>query len=69
LRQIEDGRNGVTLPPQASDDQWAEALGELIEDGTRRLRLGEQARTDVLERRIVDRQLSALIHELVPLMA
>jgi trehalose synthase len=67
--QIEDGRNGVTLPPQASDDQWAEALEELIEDGTRRLRLGEQARADVLERRIVDRQLSALIRELAPLMA
>jgi trehalose synthase len=67
--QLEDGRNGVTLPPQASDDQWAEALEELIEDQARRLRLGAQARADVLERRIVDRQLSALIGELTPLVA
>lgn len=67
--QLEDGRNGVTLPPRASDDQWAEALERLIEDDARRLRLGEQARADVLERRIVDRQLSALVRELAPLMA
>lgn len=66
--QLEDGRNGVTLPAQASDDQWAEALGELIDDDARRLRLGEQARADVLERRIVDRQLSALIRGLAPLL-
>jgi trehalose synthase len=67
--QLEDGRNGVTLPPQASDDQWAEALEGLIGDDARCLRLGAQARADVLERRIVDRQLSALIRELAPLMA
>jgi trehalose synthase len=64
--QLEDGRNGVTLPPQANDDQWAEALEGLLEDDARRLRLGAQARADVLERRIVDRQLSALVRELTP---
>lgn len=66
--QLEDGRNGVTLPPGASDDQWVETLGELIDDDARRRRLGEQARADVLERRIVDRQLGALIRELAPLV-
>ena len=66
--QLEDGCNGVTLPPQASDDQWAEAVGDLIDDDTWRLRLGEQARADVLERRIVDRQLNALICGLAPLV-
>lgn len=66
--QLDDGCNGVTLPPQASDGQWAEALGKLIEDDVRRLRLGERARADVLDRHIVDRQLSALLRELAPLM-
>jgi glycosyltransferase involved in cell wall biosynthesis len=67
--QLKDGRNGVTLPSRAGDDQWAAALGQLVDDDAERLRLWEQARADVLERRIVDGQLNALIRGLTPLLA
>jgi trehalose synthase len=62
--QIESGRNGVTVDPNAEDGEWAIELESLVEDDEHRQTLGNQARTDTLEKHAVDRQLTALVQGL-----
>lgn len=64
--QLENGRNGVTVDPDASDRQWTDQVGSLVDDDERRWNLGNQARADALERHLVDRQLTALLRGLGP---
>lgn len=64
--QLESGRNGVTIDPEAEDDEWAAELDSLVEDDRRRRTLGSRARADTLERYAVDRQLTALVRSLTP---
>ena len=64
--QLESGKNGVTVDPNAEDGEWAVELESLVEDDKHRRRLGNQARADILERHAVDRQLTALVQGLTP---
>jgi trehalose synthase len=66
--QLRHGRNGMLLPPGSDDEAWAARLQALVSDAELRLRLGARARTDVLDRHTVDREVSTVINQVSKLM-